>query len=123
MKIKILIIGLVAGISTLVLAGCSMVGAQQATVSPSVSAQASATASPSTVSPPINVNVGNQTGIWVNGQGTVMVAPNIANLNLGVSAQAAKVADAQSQAAAAMTRVISALTGMGSTRKISQRGF
>lgn len=125
MKIKILIIGLVAGISTLVLAGCSMVGAQQATVSPSVSAQASATASPSTVSPPINFNVNNsQTGIWVSGQGTVMAAPNIATLNLGVSAQASKVADAQSQAAAAMSKVISALTGNGVDQKdISTRFY
>ena len=56
-------------------------------------------ASPSAALPPVNFNVSNQTGVWVNGQGTVMVAPNIANLNLGVTAQASKVADAQAQAA------------------------
>jgi uncharacterized protein len=127
LKIKIWIIGLVAGITALVLTGCSPVGAQQATVAPSVTAPASASAnvSPSTSLPPVNFTVNNsQTGIWVSGQGMVMVAPNIATLNLGVSAQAPKVADAQSQAAAAMSKVISALTGNGVDQKdISTRFY
>jgi len=126
LKIKLGIILLIAAIAILVLAGCSSVGAQQSTVTPSVPppAQASINASPSTALPPVNFNVSNQTGVWVSGVGTVMVAPNIANLNLGVSAQASKVADAQAQAAVAMSKVISALTGNGVDQKdISTRFY
>ncbi|MDD5700775.1 MAG: SIMPL domain-containing protein [Dehalococcoidales bacterium] len=67
---------------------------------------------------PINVNVGNQqTGIWVNGEGKVTVTPDIATLNLGVSAQAATVAEAQTQAANAMDQVMNALTSNGVDKK------
>jgi uncharacterized protein YggE len=64
---------------------------------------------------PININA--QQGIWVTGQGTVTVTPDVANLSLGVSIQAAKVADAQSQAASAMAKVISVLTSSGVAQK------
>ncbi len=67
---------------------------------------------------PINVNVGNQqTGIWVNGEGKVTVVPDVATLNLGVSAQAATVAEAQTQAATAMDQVMNALTSNGVDKK------
>jgi uncharacterized protein len=63
---------------------------------------------------PVTVSVSNQqTGISVNGQGKVTVTPDIATVNLGVSAQASKVAEAQSQAASAMDKVIAALTSNG----------
>lgn len=63
---------------------------------------------------PVNVNVASQQqGIWVSGQGKVTVTPDIATLSVGVSAQAATVVDAQSQAATAMDKVVSALTSNG----------
>ena len=113
MKILYWMAILIALIATIVLVGCGSVPAQQATTAPLQSGV-----------PPVNFNVSNQTGIWVSGQGTVTVAPNVANLNLGVSAQAAKVADAQSQAATAMSKVISALTSNGVDQKdISTRFY
>jgi uncharacterized protein YggE len=128
MKTKFWMMILIGCISIVLLAGCSGVTAQQATVSPSASVipapATSVNASTATSLPPVNFNVGNQTGIWVNGQGTVMVTPNIANLSLGVSAQAAKVADAQSQAASAMSKVIAALISNGVDQKdISTRFY
>ena len=54
-----------------------------------------------------------QTGISVSGQGIVYVTPDIVNLQLGIQAQAAIVADAQSQAVAAMNNVLAALAANG----------
>jgi len=54
-----------------------------------------------------------QTGISVSGQGIVYVTPDIVNLQLGIQAQAATVADAQSQAVAAMNNVLAALAANG----------
>jgi uncharacterized protein len=111
MKLKLwLAIAVVSVIATIGLAGCNVTG-------PQTPAQTSAAG-------PVSVNVNNQQGIWVNGQGTVTVTPNIATLNLGVSVQAAKVADAQAQAATGMAKVISALTANGVDQKdISTRSF
>ncbi|GAH90830.1 unnamed protein product, partial [marine sediment metagenome] len=50
-----------------------------------------------------------QEGIWVSGTGKVTVTPDIATLRLGIAAQAATVAEAQSQATEAMDRVMTAL--------------
>lgn len=58
-----------------------------------------------------------QQGIWVNGQGKVTTTPDIAALSLGISAQAANVADAQAQAASAMDKVMSSLTNSGVAKK------
>jgi len=55
----------------------------------------------------------SQEGLWVSGEGKVFVAPDIATLSLGVSAQSTSVADAQSQAAGAMDKVMKALTDDG----------
>jgi uncharacterized protein len=66
---------------------------------------------------PVSVNVNSQQGIWVNGQGTVTVTPDIATLSLGVSEQAARVADAQVKAAADMDKVMSALNANGVDKK------
>jgi len=68
-------------------------------------------------------NANNQQGIWVSGEGKVTVTPDIAILNLGVSAQASTVADAQSQAIAAMNKVISALTSNGVAQKDIQTQY
>lgn len=53
------------------------------------------------------------TGIWVSGEGTVTVIPDIALLSLGVEAQADTVAVAQSQAATAMAAVVRELDSAG----------
>lgn len=52
-------------------------------------------------------------GIWVTGEGSVTVAPDVANLSLGVEAQAETVAQAQAQAATAMQAVIDELKAQG----------
>jgi uncharacterized protein YggE len=69
-------------------------------------------------------NQPQNTGIWVSGQGQVAVVPDIATLTLGVNAQAARVADAQSQAVGAMNSVIQILKNKGIADKdISTVGF
>lgn len=62
---------------------------------------------------PVTSDANNSQGIWVSGEGTVTATPDIAVLNLGISAQASTVADAQSQATAVMNKVMSALTSNG----------
>src|SRR3972149_1775680 len=51
----------------------------------------------------VSVNLNNQqVGIWVNGEGKVTVAPDLAVVQLGIEAQANTVAEAQSRAQSAM---------------------
>ena len=54
-----------------------------------------------------------QEGIWVSGTGEVAVAPDIVLMRLGIEAQQEKVTHAQSDAAAAMQRVMTALLSGG----------
>ena len=54
-----------------------------------------------------------QLGIWVDGTGSVTVAPDIANLNFGVEARADTVAEARDEAATTMDAVIASLRGNG----------
>lgn len=65
----------------------------------------------------INTGGNNPGGISVSGQGKVTVIPNIATLSIGVTAQANTVADAQSQASAAMAKVMASLTQNGIDKK------
>jgi uncharacterized protein YggE len=58
----------------------------------------------------LTANTNQQTGISVSGQGIIYVTPDIVNVQLGIQTQAKTVADAQSQAAAAMNNVLAALT-------------
>jgi hypothetical protein len=64
-----------------------------------------------------------QTGIWVSGEGKVTVTPDIATLWLGITAQAASVAEAQSQATEAMNGVMTALTDGGVADKDIQTQY
>ena len=64
----------------------------------------------------LNLN-SQQEGIWVSGKGEVTVTPDIATLRLGITAQDASVATAQSQAAEAMDEVMTALTDNGVAKK------
>lgn len=75
---------------------------------------------------PANLKVSlnsQQEGIWVNGTGKVTAVPDIATLSLGVEAQTATVAEAQSQAAQAMDKVTTALTDNGVAKKDIQTQY
>lgn len=58
-----------------------------------------------------------QEGIWVSGEGKVIVVPDIVTLRLGIEAQEASVAEAQTRASEAMYRVMTALTENGVAEK------
>ncbi len=58
-----------------------------------------------------------QSGIWVNGEGKVMAAPDLAEIYLGVEVEADTVNDAQSQAAESMDSVMMALDEAGIDEK------
>ena len=62
-------------------------------------------------------------GIWVNGTGSVTVVPDLATLSLGVEARAATVEEAQGQAAQAMDAIMRALEEEGVARKDIQTQF
>jgi hypothetical protein len=64
-----------------------------------------------------------QEGIWVSGEGKVTVTPDIATLWLGITAQAASVAEAQSQATEAMNGIMTALTDGGIADKDIQTQY
>jgi uncharacterized protein YggE len=64
-----------------------------------------------------------QEGIWVNGEGKVLAAPDVAILRLGIEAQEVSVAEAQTQATEAMDKVKAALTGEGVAEKDIQTQY
>ncbi len=64
-----------------------------------------------------------QQGLWVTGEGKVQVTPDIANVQLGIEAQAATVAEAQNQANSAMTSVMNALKTNGVADKDIQTRY
>jgi len=70
----------------------------------------------------VNTN-SQQEGIWVSGQGKVTAVPDIATLSLGIEAQEASVADAQSKATEAMNKVMDALTSNGMAKKDIQTQY
>jgi hypothetical protein len=98
------IIGAVVILSTLLMAGCG---------------------SGTTVTPEnMNVSVNSQqTGLWVNGEGKVTVAPDLAILTLGIESQESAVADAQANASEAMAKVIQALKDQGIEEKDIQTQY
>jgi len=70
----------------------------------------------------INIS-SQQQGIWVSGQGKVTAVPDIATLRLGIEAEEASVADAQTQAATAMESVMTALAENGVAEKDIQTQY
>jgi uncharacterized protein YggE len=65
-----------------------------------------------------------QAGVWVNGVGTVVTEPDIANLSLGVEARASTVSEARDDAATAMTAIVAFLTSNGvAERDIRTQSF
>jgi len=67
--------------------------------------------------------VTQEEGIWVTGQGKVSAVPDIVTLRLGIQAQEASVAEAQTQAAEAMDRVMAALIDNGVAEKDIQTQY
>ena len=65
----------------------------------------------------ISVPAQQNTGIWVTGQGETTAVPDVAILSLGVEAKGDTVAEAQSQAAVAMDKVMQALQDNGIDKK------
>ena len=72
---------------------------------------------------PVNIITNSQQGIWVNGQGIVTVTPDIATVNLGISAQASTVSEAMSQASTAMDKIMAALTSSEVDKKDIQTSY
>jgi len=72
--------------------------------------------------PQVNVG-GQQEGIWVSGEGKVTAVPDLAIVVLGIEAQAATVAEAQTQASEAMGRVMAALEDNGVAEKDIQTQY
>ncbi len=70
----------------------------------------------------INIS-SQQEGIWVAGEGKVTVVPDIATLRLGIEAQEASVAEAQTKASEAMNKVMTALTDSGVAEKDIQTQY
>jgi len=64
-----------------------------------------------------------QEGIWVTGTGKVAVAPDIANLSLGIEAQETTVAAAQVKVTETMNRVMDALTEYNIAKKDVQTQY
>ena len=93
-KIWLVVIGVVMLLGMILLASCSTES------SPGVS----------------NYN-SQQAGIWVSGEGKITAAPDVAILNVGIQAQETDVAQAQSEAAAAMDKLMTALTDGGIAKK------
>ena len=56
---------------------------------------------------------GQQAGIWVTGEGTVSLKPDLALLNVGVEATADTVAQARGEAAEAMDAIVRTLQALG----------
>jgi len=70
----------------------------------------------------ISIN-SQQAGIWVSGQGKVTAVPDIATLRLGIEAEEASVAEAQTQAAEAMESVMTSLAENGVAEKDIQTQY
>ncbi|MFC2021105.1 SIMPL domain-containing protein [Chloroflexota bacterium] len=85
---------------------------------------AGCTTAPATVGDVSNLNISSQQqGIWVNAEGKVAAVPDIATLSLGIEAQSASVAEAQSQASEAMDKVMSVLKDEGVNDKDIQTQY
>jgi uncharacterized protein YggE len=107
-KKRLLIIGLSLVIILAVLGGCTSEGTSGAEL----------------ISALRSINASNQQeGIWVTGHGEVAVAPDIASLQLGIEARKASVAEAQTEAAIAMDRVMAALKTGGVADKDIQTQY
>jgi uncharacterized protein YggE len=66
----------------------------------------------------------SQAGIWVTGEGTITLEPDLAVVNIGVETEAQTVAEARDRAATAMAGIVNAVKAYGLTDKdVQTRSF
>ncbi|MFC1930293.1 SIMPL domain-containing protein [Chloroflexota bacterium] len=65
----------------------------------------------------INLSGSEQSGIWVSGEGEVIVKPDIVNLTIGIQSQENTVSEAQDRARGAMDNIMQALKANGVEEK------
>ncbi len=103
-KMWLLTVGLVLILAIVVLAGC-----QPGTT---------------TLGETEGINISSQqAGIWVTGTGEVFAVPDIVDLRLGIEAEEASVAEAQTEATEAMSDVMTALVDNGVAEKDIQTQY
>ena len=74
--------------------------------------------------PPLLQSASSQFGIWVTGQGSIALAPDLAVVNVGVETRAQTVTVARDQAATAMAAIVDAVKTYGLTdTDIQTRSF
>ena len=94
--------------------GGSSVGAPSSVSRTSTETASGATFAGSAGSPVAYVqSVSGQTGIWVTGEGSVTLEPDLAVLNIGVETEARTVAVARDQSATAMAAIVAAVKAHG----------
>ena len=72
----------------------------------------------------LQVAGGSQAGIWVSGEGSITLEPDLAVINIGVETEAISVADARDQASRAMDAITTAVKAQGLVDKdIQTRSF
>ena len=121
-KIFSVLIALVLGTSLLLAACAAPAPAPAVTATPRPSPPPEVIPTPAPTS--LEVNLGSEReGIWVSGTGEVTVTPDIANLRLGIQAQEASVAEAQTKAYEAMDKVMTALTDSSVAEKDIQTQY
>ena len=76
-------------------------------------AVSSVASSPSLSGAPMLQTTSGNSGIWVSGEGSVTLEPDLAMLNLGVETTGATVATARAEAATAMDAMVTSLKGNG----------
>lgn len=109
MKTKWILLASLALVVTLALSACDL-GATTPAPAPRPAGQAQGL----TILP---YYPSQQTGLWVNGEGKVTFAPDIAILSLGIESQEKTVAQAQEKARQTMDKVLAALAAKGVAKK------
>ena len=96
----------------------------EAAVKKALSVAAAKTPATAQVSSSATQSGTSESGIWVTGEGTVTLEPDLALLSLGVEARGETVSDAIAEASTAMEAVLGALRGRGiQDRDIQTRNF
>lgn len=104
-RVLLLAVGLILVIVTVGVTGCSgMFGSEGTEVVGTINSQ-------------------QNIGIWVTGVGKITIAPDIAILSLGIEAQEATVAEAQQQAAGAISAIMNILDDYGIDEKDIQTQY
>ena len=96
----------------------------EAAVTKAFAAAAAKTPATAQASPAASQSGTSQSGIWVAGEGSVTLEPDLAMLGLGVEARGETVSDAIAEASTAMDAVLGALRGQGiQDRDVQTRNF